>query len=138
MTHSKSLRKTSRHKKRPTVSSAKHWYGSSVDQQKIHCVPWRIGRLGVGGCISPDEDHEIDDGRSPECSPVAFLPVASPDLRHWVWIDCAAFWATDRLNDANSNKSRKVRNHWVTGPRRDGCRLQGHGPGHRAHRRRKK
>src|SRR5438876_6987837 len=109
MTYSKPLRKTPRHKRRPTVSSAKHWYGSSVDQRKIHCVPWRIGRLGVSGCIPPDEDYEIGDGRSPDCSPVPFLPVANPD---WVWICCAALWAADRLNDANSNKSRKVRNHW--------------------------
>src|SRR6266513_5848448 len=109
MTHSKSLRKTPRHKKRPTVSSAKHWYGSSVDQRKIHCVPWRIGAWVWADAFPPDEDHEIDDGRSPDCSPVPCLPVANPD---WVWIYCAAFGATDRLNDANSNKSRKVRNHW--------------------------
>src|SRR5438046_5848362 len=104
MNHSKPLRKTPRHKKRPTVSSAKHWYGGSGDQQKIHCVPWGIGRLGVSGCIPPDEEYKIDDGRSPDCAPVPFLPVASPD---WVWIYCAALGAAGRLNGADSNKSWK-------------------------------
>src|SRR6267143_1058519 len=47
----------------PTVSSAQHWYPSSVDQQKIWYVPWTIGCRGVGGGISTDEDREIDDGR---------------------------------------------------------------------------
>src|SRR6266851_4594111 len=48
----------------PTVSSAQHWYPSSVDQQKIWWVPWMIGCPGVGGCISADQRREIDDGRS--------------------------------------------------------------------------
>ena len=46
------------------VSSAKHWYPSSVDQLKIRCVLCRIGRTGVGGGISADEGREIDVGRS--------------------------------------------------------------------------
>jgi len=48
----------------PTVSSAKHWYASSVDQRKIQWVLCRIGRPGVGGGISADLDQEMDDGRS--------------------------------------------------------------------------
>src|SRR5260370_1231841 len=47
----------------PTVSSAQHWYPSSVDQPKIWYVPWTIGCRGVGGGISTDVDREIDSGR---------------------------------------------------------------------------
>src|SRR2546430_8738907 len=35
----------------PTVSSAKHWYPSSVDQKKIRWVLCRIGVPGVGGAF---------------------------------------------------------------------------------------
>jgi len=96
----------------PTVSSAQHWYPSSVDQTEIWYVPWTIGCRGVGGGISTDVDREIDSGQVWGVLSGFFPSRAATRLARirFVLLVLPSCWATDRLNDANSNKSRKIRN----------------------------